>query len=85
MRTTVTLDPDTEALLKEETRRSGRSFKVVLNEAVRQSLGRKQGAGGGLKIEPLFKHPFPSDLSAANFNRVANEWDDEATLRELSS
>lgn len=84
MRTTVTIDPDTEALLKEETHRSGRSFKVVLNESIRQSLGRNQGAVNQ-KIEPLFKHPFPSDLSAVNFNRAANEWDDETTLRELSS
>lgn len=84
MRTTVTIDPDTEALLKEETRRSGRSFKVVLNESVRQSLGRSQGAVE-LEVEPLFRHPFPPDLSAVNFNRAANEWDDETTLEELSS
>ena len=40
MRTTVTLDPDVEQLLREAVRRSGKSFKVVLNRAVRE--GRAQ-------------------------------------------
>jgi hypothetical protein len=39
MRTTVTLDPDVELLLKKEANRSQRSFKAVLNEAIRRQLG----------------------------------------------
>jgi hypothetical protein len=38
MRTTVTLDPDVERLLREEVHRSRQSFKEVLNNAVRQGL-----------------------------------------------
>ncbi|MDD5200799.1 MAG: hypothetical protein PHC88_13460 [Terrimicrobiaceae bacterium] len=38
MRTTVTLDPDTERLLKEKVHRTRLSFKVVLNEAIRAGL-----------------------------------------------
>lgn len=38
MRTTVTLDPDVERLLREEMHRSGQSFKGVLNDAVRRAL-----------------------------------------------
>jgi hypothetical protein len=38
VRTTVTLDPDVERLLKEEIHRSRQSFKEVLNNAVRQGL-----------------------------------------------
>ena len=38
MRTTVTLDPDVERLLKNEAHRRGESFKVALNEAVRQAF-----------------------------------------------
>jgi hypothetical protein len=38
MRTTVTLDPDVESFLKEESHRTRRSFKKVLNEAVRSAL-----------------------------------------------
>ena len=39
MRTTVTIDPDTEALLRGEAARTGQSFKVVLNQAVKRALG----------------------------------------------
>jgi hypothetical protein len=38
MRTTVTLDPDVVALLRKSMRASGRPFKQVLNEAVREGL-----------------------------------------------
>lgn len=38
MRTTVTLDPDVERLLKETARRTRQSFKQVLNRAVREGL-----------------------------------------------
>jgi hypothetical protein len=38
MRTTVTLDPDVELLLKETARRTRQSFKQVLNIAVREGL-----------------------------------------------
>jgi hypothetical protein len=38
MRTTVTLDPDVERLLKEEMRRSGTTFRQALNQAIRRAL-----------------------------------------------
>jgi hypothetical protein len=38
MRTTVTLDPDVDTLLRKEARRSGVPFKQVLNNAVRAGL-----------------------------------------------
>jgi hypothetical protein len=38
MRTTVTLDPDTERLLREAMQQTGHSFKVTLNEALRKGL-----------------------------------------------
>lgn len=38
MRTTVTLDQDVAAKLKVEARRSGKSFKETINEAVRRGL-----------------------------------------------
>ena len=45
MRTTVTLDPDVEALLRKEARRGGKPFKQALNNAIRAGLrGRKQRA-----------------------------------------
>ena len=82
MRTTVTMDADTEALIREEASRTGASFKAVLNQAVRRALGPR---GGKLVVEPLFSVPFPVDLSDLNFNRLAAEWEDQDTLRELNS
>lgn len=38
MRTTVTLDPDVEAMLRGEMRRRGEPFKQVLNNAIRAGL-----------------------------------------------
>ncbi len=84
MRTTVTIDPDTEALLKEEVRRTGQSFKKVLNRSIRRDLGRRE-TGRNVKVVPLFKEPFPSELMNVTMNRLADELDDEETLRELGA
>jgi hypothetical protein len=40
MRTTVTLDPDVQALLKKAMRKHDASFKQTLNDAVRTGLGK---------------------------------------------
>lgn len=45
MRTTLTLDDDVVAKLQAESRRTGRSFKAVVNEALRNGLAaRRPGA-----------------------------------------
>ncbi len=38
MRTTVTLDPDVEQLIREAMQHGRKSFKTTLNEAVRRAL-----------------------------------------------
>ena len=63
MRTTVARDPDTEALVREEMRRTGRSFKEILNTAIRHSLFDLQRAGG-VVVEPLFTKPIPSEVES---------------------
>lgn len=45
MRTTVTLEPDVERMLKEEAHRTRMSFKAVLNNAVRAGLCGAQPSG----------------------------------------
>jgi hypothetical protein len=85
MRTTVTIEPDTEALLREEMKRSGESFKKVLNRSIRRGLARQDVTGRGkARVEPLFDVPFPSEWLGGSMNRVANELDDEETLREMA-
>jgi hypothetical protein len=42
MRTTLTLDDDVAIRLREESRRSGMPFKVIINEHLRAALARRQ-------------------------------------------
>ena len=41
MRTTLTLDDDVAAKLKAEARRSGRSFRAIVNDMLRQGLATR--------------------------------------------
>ena len=78
----MTLEADTEALIRQEAARTGSSFKEVLNQAVRRSLGPRSGK---VRVKPLFPVAFPPGLEASNFNRLSADWEDEDTLREISS
>jgi uncharacterized protein (DUF4415 family) len=53
MRTTLTLDDDVVAKLKEEMRRSGRSFKETVNAVLRNGLNAPKKN----KIKPFNVHP----------------------------
>ncbi|GAC1361445.1 MAG: antitoxin [Actinomycetota bacterium] len=46
MRTTVTLDPDSEALIRKRMQARGTSFKQTLNEVIREGLGAAPAPGG---------------------------------------
>ncbi len=60
MRTTVTLDPEAERLLKEAMRRRGISFKEALNRAVLKGLADLGGGGDEAPFEP---RSFPMGLA----------------------
>ena len=47
MRTTLTLDDDVAAKLKEESRRAGRPFKEIVNETLRAGLSSRRAAAKG--------------------------------------
>jgi len=49
MRSMVTLDPDVEMSLRREARRRGKPLKYVLNEAIREGLGRSNQSGEALE------------------------------------
>lgn len=78
----MTIDPDTENLLREEVKRTGRSFKEVLNLAVRQALSPR---GEAKEVSPIFKAPFPAEFEGRSMNRLADELDDARTLEELGA
>ncbi len=50
MRTTLTLDDDVEAQLRREMKRSGKTFKEAVNDAVREGLARRNTSS---RIEPF--------------------------------
>lgn len=54
MRTTLTIDDDVAALLKQAMRKSGEPFKQVVNRAIRLGLTEpKQRAGKPFKVKPI--------------------------------
>lgn len=63
--------------------RTGDSFKNCLNTAVRKALGN--AGHRDFTITPLFPAAFPPELANQNFNRLADELDDEETLHELGA
>jgi hypothetical protein len=54
MRTTLTLDDDVATKLRAEARRAGRSFREVVNEALRRGLASR---GGHAEREPFRIEP----------------------------
>lgn len=83
MRTTVTLDPDVAAKLKEAARNRGVSFKEALNATVRQGFER-----GKTKPQP-YRLPTPQRMEArpgVNLDKalqLAGELEDAETMRKL--
>jgi len=83
VRTTVTLDPETERLLRESMRRRGVSFKQALNDAVREGIRPRPHAKSrfaqktfAMGSEPMFRW----DKALA----VSEAIEDEETVRKLS-
>ncbi len=80
MRTTITLDPDVEALVKKTMKERGLSFKQAVNDAIRSSLGSAASA------EP---YDFPSyhmgapKIDLTHALRAAADLEDEEILRKL--
>jgi len=75
MRTTVTLDPDVERLLKNDAHRRGASFKVALNEAVRQAFRTPPAASRTRK--PFVVRARPMSLRPGVDPARLGEWADE--------
>jgi hypothetical protein len=74
MRTTVTLDPDVERLLRETMHSSRQSFKQTLNAALRDGLNPKPASAKArrfvVKARPMGNH---AGVDPAGFNKLADE------------
>jgi hypothetical protein len=82
MRTTVTFDPDTAALLRAAVQERGVTFKKAVNDAVRAGLGAQAHAA------PY--HLEPADLGSPSVPltkalRLAAELEDDELIRRLET
>lgn len=83
MRTTVTLDPDVAAKLKELAREGGVSFKEALNTSVRRGLQSGEASPRPYRLRPRRLGARPGvDLDKAL--TLAGELEDAEIRRKLS-
>jgi hypothetical protein len=81
MRTTVTLDPDTLALLRAAARERGVSFKQALNDAVRAGLGAGTARPYRLRTADLGAPSVPITKAL----QLAADAEDEELVRRLET
>lgn len=81
MRTTVTLDPDVEALVKRAMAERGLSFKEAVNEAVRMGLGPR-GRGDAVAL-PTFDMGEPI-VDVTKALKLAGELEDQELAARLA-
>ena len=80
VRTTVTLDPDSEALIRKRMRERGLSFKQALNDAVRKGLGAEPADGGFRTTTANLGLPA---ISLDRALQVAGALEDEEQVRKM--
>jgi hypothetical protein len=83
MRTTVTLDPDVAAKLKEEMRRKDVSFKEALNSSVRRGLERGETKPRSYGLPPPQRMEARPGVNLDKALQLAGELEDAETIRKL--
>jgi hypothetical protein len=85
MRTTLTLDPDVARLLEEATARQRKSFKEVVNEAIRRGLapGATPRARLRYRVE-AHRTSLRPGIDAEALNALADEIEDEAVIAKAA-
>jgi len=81
MRTTVTLDPDTAALVVRAMRERGLTFKQAVNEAIRAGLGVPRGRAVRTPTYRMGPATVPIDKSL----QLAGQLEDEELVRRLAA
>jgi len=85
MRTTLTIDSDVEQLLQREMRRTNRSMKAVVNDALRAGLGIR----GKPRRVPVFKvephaFGFKPGIDTDRLNQLVDEMEADEVARTLA-
>lgn len=86
MRTTITLDPDVERLVKEAMHRRRVSFKQVINDALRVGLSPVTGAReprAPYRVKPHKARLLPG-IDRRGFNKLVDELEDQALIAKSS-
>ena len=85
MRTTLTIDPDVERLLQHEIRRTDRSLKAVVNDALRRGLGM-QGKPPRLsryKVKP-YAFALKPGVDVERLNQLVDELEADELARRMA-
>ncbi|HEX6236344.1 MAG TPA: hypothetical protein VFZ68_04070 [Acidimicrobiales bacterium] len=80
MRTTITLDPDALALVRQRMRDESVSFKQAVNDAIRAGLGGRE------RKEAFHTRTAPMGTPSVNLDRalqLAAELEDEELVRRM--
>jgi hypothetical protein len=83
MRTTVTIDPDVEAMLQRLMEQKRLSFKEALNSALRLGLAGTIGKKEKRKTLPAFDLGLRNDLNLDQALRLSGALEDEETMLKL--
>jgi hypothetical protein len=81
MRTTVTLEPDVDARLRQRARERNISFKEALNEALRAGLASSQAPRPFR--QKTYRLGLRSGVDLTKAAQLAAQLEDEETLRKL--
>ena len=84
MRTTVTLDPDVERLIRSAMRERSTSFKQTLNQAVRDGLIAKAHPRKRKFVQRTFDMGAPKNFRWEKILAIADAMEDEEIIRKLS-
>jgi hypothetical protein len=83
MRTTVTLDPDVAAKLKETARERGISFKEALNTSVRRGFERGEVKAKPYRLPPAQRMEARPEVNLVKALQLAGELEDAETIRKM--
>lgn len=81
MRTTVTLDPDVEAIIQKTMREQGLSFKQALNDAVRRGVAPRKSRAFRTPTFDMGEPLVPLTKALA----LAADLEDDEILRKLAA
>jgi hypothetical protein len=81
VRTTLTLDPDVARLLEEEVHRARKSFKEVVNDAIRRGLApsARRPAAAPYRVRPHVTR-LVAGVDPQRFNALVDELEDAALV-----